>query len=71
MSDKPNGIAAYDLDALAADVIGLIDAAGHETVFIVGHDWGAAVAWWVAVKYPERVARMVVINVPHPLVLQE
>lgn len=71
LSDKPNGIAAYNLDELAADVIGLINAAGHETAVIVGHDWGAAVAWWVAAKYPERVARMVVINVPHPFVLKE
>lgn len=70
LSDKPHGIAAYTLDELAADVIGLIDAAGHERVFVVGHDWGAAVAWWVAAKYPERVARMVVINVPHLSVIR-
>ena len=70
LSDKPDGIAAYTLDELAADVIGLIDAAGHERAFVVGHDWGAAVAWWVAAKYPERVARMVVINVPHLSVMK-
>ena len=70
LSDKPDGIAAYTLDELAADVIGLIDAAGHERAFVVGHDWGAAVAWWVAAKYPERVARIVVINVPHLSVMK-
>ncbi|GMR11143.1 MAG: alpha/beta hydrolase [Anaerolineae bacterium] len=70
LSDKPEGIAAYTLDELAADVIGLIDAAGQEKAFVVGHDWGAAVAWWVAAKYPERLARMVVINVPHLSVMQ-
>ncbi|TDI83525.1 MAG: alpha/beta hydrolase [Chloroflexi bacterium] len=70
LSDKPEGIAAYKLDELAADVIGLIDAAGQEKAFVVGHDWGAAVAWWVAAKYPERVARMVVINVPHMSVMK-
>ena len=69
ISDKPEGIAAYTLDELAADVIGLMDAAGEEKAFVVGHDWGAAVAWWVAAKYPARVARMVVINVPHGAVL--
>ena len=69
ISDKPEGIAAYTLDELAADVIGLMDAAGEEKAFVVGHDWGAAVAWWVAAKYPDRVARMVVINVPHGAVL--
>jgi pimeloyl-ACP methyl ester carboxylesterase len=65
LSDKPDGIVAYNLDKLAADVIGLIDAAGQKQVFLVGHDWGAAVAWWVAAKYPSRIARLVVVNVPH------
>ncbi|WP_304056865.1 alpha/beta fold hydrolase [Nitrosomonas communis] len=70
LSDKPDGIAAYTLDILADDVIGLIKAAGQEKAFLVGHDWGAAVAWWVATKYPDRIARMIVMNVPHGLVLQ-
>ena len=69
LSDKPDGIAAYSLDNLAADVVSLMDAAGQETSFVVGHDWGAAVAWWVAAKYPSRLARMVIINVPHGAVL--
>ena len=69
LSVKPDGIAAYSLDELAADVAGLMDAAGQETAYVVGHDWGGAVAWWVAAKYPERVKRMVVINVPHGAVL--
>ncbi len=71
LSEKPDGIAAYTLDELSADVVGLMDAAGQEKAFVVGHDWGAAVAWWVAAKYPERVARMVVINVPHGTVMLE
>ena len=71
LSDKPDGIAAYTLDVLAADVIGLMDAAGQKQVFLVGHDWGAAVAWWVAAKYPDRLARMVVMNVPHGAVMQK
>ena len=71
LSDKPDGIAAYTLDELAADVVGLMDAAGQEKAFVVGHDWGAAVAWWLAAKYPARLARMVVINVPHGTVLRE
>ena len=70
LSDKPDGIAAYTLDELAADVIGLMDAAGQEKAGVVGHDWGAAVAWWVAAKYPKRLARMVVINLPHLSVMQ-
>ena len=71
LSDKPSGIAAYSLDELGADVIGLLDAAGQETAFLVGHDWGAAVAWWIASKYPARLAKMVIINVPHGAVLMK
>ncbi|MBD2752437.1 alpha/beta fold hydrolase [Spirosoma validum] len=70
LSDKPTGIAVYSIDTLVADVIGLIDAAGRQKAVIVGHDWGAAVAWWTAVVYPERIERLVVLNVPHPTVMQ-
>ncbi len=69
LSDKPTGIDAYTLDQLVADVIGLIDAAGCDKVYLVGHDWGAAVAWWMALKYPQRVIKLVVSNVPHPIVM--
>ncbi len=68
-SDKPQGVSAYNLDLLAKDVIGLIDAAGVERAYLVGHDWGAAVARWVASKYPERLERLVILNVPHPSVM--
>jgi pimeloyl-ACP methyl ester carboxylesterase len=69
LSDKPRGIAAYNLDALAADVVGLIDAAGREKAFLVGHDWGGAAAWWVAAKYPQRLEKLVVLNAPYGAVL--
>jgi pimeloyl-ACP methyl ester carboxylesterase len=59
-------VAAYSLDELVADVIGLIDAAGEERVYLVGHDWGAAVAWWTANTHPERLHKLVILNVPHP-----
>jgi pimeloyl-ACP methyl ester carboxylesterase len=71
LSDKPAGIAAYCLDELADDVIGLMDAAGREQVFLVGHDWGAAVAWWVAARYPDRLEKLVILNVPHGSVMQK
>jgi epoxide hydrolase 4 len=71
LSDKPNGIVAYNLDELVADVIGLIDSAGQEKTYLVGHDWGAAVAWRVANQYPERLKRLVVMNVPHPNVMAQ
>lgn len=69
-SDKPAGVAPYAIDRLAADVVDLIDAAGCEKAIVVGHDWGAAVAWWVAAIQPQRVERLVVLNVPHPAVMK-
>ncbi len=68
---SPPGVGAYAIDTLAEDVVGLIEAAGREQVHIVGHDWGAAVAWWVAGgTYPERVKKLAILNVPHPAVMQ-
>lgn len=69
-SDKPAGIAAYNLDQLTLDVVGLLDAAGVEKARVVGHDWGAAVAWWLAVVHPERVEKLAILNVPHPAVMR-
>jgi pimeloyl-ACP methyl ester carboxylesterase len=71
LSDKPDGIVAYTLDELGADVIGLIDAAGQKQAFLVGHDWGAIVAWWVAAVYPDRLAKLVSLNAPHGAVMQK
>lgn len=68
-SDRPPQVAAYSLDELAGDVAGLIDAAGRQQAYVVGHDWGAGVAWWLALTRPEVVRRMAIINVPHPAVM--
>jgi len=69
LSAKPRGIAAYQFDELARDVVGLIDTAGVDKCYLAGHDWGAAVAWWVALRYPERLQKLVILNVPHPAVM--
>ena len=66
-SGKPKGIAAYGLDTLAADILGIADACGAEKFDLVGHDWGGIVAWWAALRYPDRVRRLVVVNAPHPI----
>ncbi|WP_425463606.1 alpha/beta fold hydrolase [Methylobacterium oryzihabitans] len=65
-SSKPGPLAAYHLDRLAGDVIGLADAFGRERIALVGHDWGGLVAWWTAAHHPERVARAAILNAPHP-----
>ncbi|HYU13239.1 MAG TPA: alpha/beta hydrolase [Stellaceae bacterium] len=64
-SDKPAGVAAYTLDTLADDVLGLADALGRERFAVVGHDWGGVVAWHLAGRNPERLTRAAVLNAPH------
>ena len=61
----------YDLDRLAADVVGLARHFGRSTFSVVGHDWGGAVAWWLASLEPAALRRMIVINAPHPAVWRE
>jgi len=65
LSDKPPEIAAYNLDVLAADIVGLIDHIGVKKIRLVGHDWGGGAAWWLANKYPERLEKLTVLNIPH------
>jgi len=69
LSDKPKGVAAYSLDTLAQDIIGLIQALGRKKAYVVGHDWGAAVAWQLATYHPEWVEKLAILNVPHPAVM--
>ncbi|MBK9924358.1 MAG: alpha/beta hydrolase [Anaerolineales bacterium] len=70
LSDKPKGVKNYDVFTLVKDIIGLIDALGYEKVNLVGHDWGAVVAWTLAIKYPERLHKLSIMNVPHPTVMR-
>jgi pimeloyl-ACP methyl ester carboxylesterase len=65
LSDKPAGAAGYTLPQLTADVTGLLDALGREKCFLAGHDWGAAVAWEMALQYPQRIEKLAILNVPH------
>jgi pimeloyl-ACP methyl ester carboxylesterase len=69
-SEKPDGLDAYSIDTLAADVVDLIEITGRESAHVMGHDWGAAVAWDLALRYPEAVDRLGIVNVPHPTVFQ-
>ncbi|CAN5910798.1 alpha/beta hydrolase [soil metagenome] len=66
LSDKPAKVSAYGVKRLVDDVAALIEACGEEKAFIVGHDWGAGVAWSFAMSRPEMVRRLVVLNGPHP-----
>ena len=64
LSDKPDRVEDYRVDVIAGDVIGLIDHFAASKAAIVGHDWGATVAWAVAQNYPERVSKLAVMQVP-------
>ncbi len=66
-SSRPAGVAAYALPNLMADVAGLIDASGARQVTLIGHDWGAMVAWCFAAAQIRPLERLVIMNVPHPL----
>jgi pimeloyl-ACP methyl ester carboxylesterase len=71
-SSKPPLVEDYSADKLTADVFALADALGIETFTIVGHDWGGAIAWSVALSGMTngRVGRAVIANAPHPLLFQ-
>ncbi|HKJ25508.1 MAG TPA: alpha/beta fold hydrolase [Myxococcota bacterium] len=66
-SDKPGPVEAYRSEALRADVVALIESAGERDALVAAHDFGAIVAWDLALHEPERLRRMVVFNVGHPL----
>ncbi|HJY82420.1 MAG TPA: alpha/beta hydrolase [Candidatus Binatia bacterium] len=64
-SDKPEGVEQYQLPSLVKDVRGLLHCFGQQKAIIVGHDWGAAVAWTFAAKHPEATERLIVCSIPH------
>ena len=66
LSDKPPRVEDYRIDNLVDDVTGLIRHFGKRRAVVVGHDWGAGVAWAVALKHPEYVSRLVAMQVPPP-----
>jgi pimeloyl-ACP methyl ester carboxylesterase len=66
-SGRPGEAAAYRLRNSVADVSAILDRLGHQAAHVIGHDWGAAVAWLTAMLSPDRVRTLTVISVPHPL----
>jgi epoxide hydrolase 4 len=69
-SSKPRGAASYALSHLTSDVLAIADQLGQDRIFLAGHDWGAAVAWSVALLHPQRVGKVAILNVPHPSVMR-
>jgi pimeloyl-ACP methyl ester carboxylesterase len=70
-TEKPAQVEDYRIDTLAKDIVGLIQELGYTKAHIVGHDWGGAIAWKLALSYPEVVDRLVVLNSPHPKIFRQ
>ena len=64
---RPVGLEHYRMTELVADALSVLDAVGAEPAHVVGHDWGAAVAWQVAGRHPDRVRTLTAVSVPHPV----
>ncbi len=64
---RPERVADYNLDRLVEDVGALVDASGARRVVLIGHDWGAVVAWCFAARQMRPLAALVIMNVPHPV----
>lgn len=70
LSSRPDGVDAYSLENLVADVAGLIDASGCERTVLIAHDWGALIAWEFSMRKVRPLERLVICNVPHPVPAQ-
>ena len=66
LSDKPEGVDNYKMALLVGDVIAVIKSLGKDKAIVVGHDWGGAVAWQLAINAPQYVDRLIILNLPHP-----
>jgi epoxide hydrolase 4 len=69
-TDSPSEISAYRTETLVEDVASLIRASGAREILVVAHDWGAALAWQLAMWQPQLIDRLVVMNLPHPACLR-
>jgi pimeloyl-ACP methyl ester carboxylesterase len=70
-TSKPPKISDYEISHLMDDVSALIDASGATSVTLIAHDWGAAVAWFYAMRLPRPIERLVICNVPHPVLFSK
>ncbi len=70
LSSKPRGAANYALSHLTSDILAIAGQLNAEKFFLAGHDWGAAVAWSVALLHPQRISKLAILNVPHPSVMR-
>ncbi|XP_067933450.1 epoxide hydrolase 1-like isoform X2 [Watersipora subatra] len=67
-SDKPQRLESYALDYLVEDTSAVIHALGYEKATVMGHDWGGAITWLFAARYPDMCEKIIILNCPHPSV---
>jgi pimeloyl-ACP methyl ester carboxylesterase len=65
-SDQPKGVDNYALEKLVEDVAAVVKHFKQDKAVLVGHDWGGAIDWAFAMAYPEKIDRLVILNLPHP-----
>ncbi|MDC0213569.1 alpha/beta hydrolase [Gammaproteobacteria bacterium] len=70
-SSKPKGISSYSLDTLVEDIADIIEASGCKETVLIGHDWGAVVAWHFAIADRLPLTHLIICNVPHPRSMQQ
>ena len=71
LSDKPKGVSNYKIELLIGDIKGLIESLNLGKVYLAGHDWGGAVAWAFAEKYPDMLHKLAILNAPHMKIFQQ
>ncbi len=71
LSSRPDGVKAYDTGQLTADIRDLVHERGAQSALLAGHDWGGSVAWATAMKHPEVVDRLAILNAAHPRKLSQ
>ena len=71
LSSKPKFISDYRIDILAFDVLQIVKFFKRKKIILVGHDWGANVAWWTALRFPQIIEKLIILNVPHPIVMKK
>jgi pimeloyl-ACP methyl ester carboxylesterase len=65
-TDKPRAISAYNITELVRDIAAFIDKVAGGNAVVVGHDWGGVIAWYLAMRSPTRVRKLIIMNAPHP-----
>lgn len=70
LSDQPEGVENYAMPKLIGDVVATIRYWGGSPVVLLGHDWGGAIAWQVAMRHPELIEKLIILSTPHPVGLR-